>query len=369
MCAMDADTEGVPGPYDVFVCYNGEDEEDAVRIADRLEAENLLVFNAAKEIKAGERFTERVEEALKNAKSTLVIYGKRGGQGWAKLEIDLALQENRERRMPIIPVYLPNLIGEPDRGLLDAFNYIDLRQNAERGWNKLLVSIREAASVGTPVVVVLPPRRPPRSPWWRPPMTPITMAIAGAAALVLVLAVAQTRAWLWARAQQGISQQIGSMIDGGDWDGIERLAARGAVAVDPLDQRLLAEYHGEGTARAVTVLLAIARRQPKAACPRLAEVVALGGTRRDPVLTYEEVLPQLDGSPCAGRADLRDARAAAARLVGEASASAQGFAALARRFADMPPFDCAALERVRALLAVAGPRACGASPALGRVGP
>jgi len=86
---------------DVFLSYSSSDREAARRYADGLAAEGLTVWWDAA-LRAGETFDEVIENALKAAKSVVVLWSPRSVTSrWVRAEATLA-----DRRNKLVPVII-----------------------------------------------------------------------------------------------------------------------------------------------------------------------------------------------------------------------------------------------------------------------
>jgi hypothetical protein len=94
---------------DVFLSYSSADREAARRFADRLGQEGLTVWWDAA-LRAGETFDEVIENALKAAKSVIVLWSPRSVTSrWVRAEATLA-----DRRNKLVPV----IIEQCDRPII-----------------------------------------------------------------------------------------------------------------------------------------------------------------------------------------------------------------------------------------------------------
>jgi hypothetical protein len=94
---------------DVFLSYSSSDREAARRFADGLAAEGLTVWWDAA-LRAGETFDEVIENALKAAKSVIVLWSPRSVTSrWVRAEATLA-----DRRNKLVPV----IIEQCDRPII-----------------------------------------------------------------------------------------------------------------------------------------------------------------------------------------------------------------------------------------------------------
>jgi hypothetical protein len=350
--------EGDANTYDAFVCYNSEDQSEAVKIAEGLTRRSVRVFEASTSIEPGKAWLTELGSAIRSSRSALVLVGKGGGQRWAGLELSEIIVQQQKRRMRVIPVLLPGVSPDAeDPPFLFAFQHITLGPNESENLDKLLAAIQR----DTPIVIT-------KVIWWKR-IGEIAFAAArwkriGVVVVAALVVAAMVRARIRWTKQLDISKRIGTIIAARDWQRIGELAGEGPLAVSPIDERLLQDYWGQGTPEAISALMAIARHKPDAVCPLFARIVGFAPGRRYPELTYEEVASQMADSPCANQPDLVTAQASARESVTAALASPEVPDAFKNKFATYDNVDCEALARLRRLLRAPGPPACngGATP-------
>jgi hypothetical protein len=310
MSGTAADQEVQPEGYDAFICYNDEDKLEALRLKTELESEHLRAFEASSDLLPGDVWPEEIASVIGSARAALVVLGKSGGQRWAGLELTQVVKEHEKRAMRVIPVLVAGASDDPHIPLLVGFTRLDLRDHHRASFRRLLQAIRTTKPIKRPA-------------WWEKHLREIALALGAVGAVALVAATISLR------HQAKVNAAVAEQVD-----------------------RLLAHYQGEETEKGVAGLLDLARREPDAVCPALAAVVDLPARHGYPPLTVEEVLSQIAGSPCSAHGDVQRATVAARERVRAALASPASFAELQQQLG--PQFDCAALERLRRLLAVPG---------------
>lgn len=119
--------------YDVFVCYNSEDEREVTRVAKRLLAAGVRPWFDRWDAQPGRPALLTLESALDNISSAAVFVGGSGVGPWQRLEADALIRRFFQRGVPIIPVLLPSAPRPaPDLPtFIDAFTWVD---GAKRGW-------------------------------------------------------------------------------------------------------------------------------------------------------------------------------------------------------------------------------------------
>src|SRR5262245_59496990 len=92
---------------DIFISYEREDQATARKLADALEGEGWTVWWDPK-LRAGERFNDVIEKALKESKCVLVMWSKRSVESkYVKDEATYALNRNKLVPVMIEEVELP----------------------------------------------------------------------------------------------------------------------------------------------------------------------------------------------------------------------------------------------------------------------
>lgn len=95
----------------VFLSYDRNDEGAADALRTALECAGLTVFMDKKSIRIGDGWIQRLERALQECSSFVLLTGRNGMRGWLGAEVDVALDRhlsarNDERPFPIFPVLL-----------------------------------------------------------------------------------------------------------------------------------------------------------------------------------------------------------------------------------------------------------------------
>ncbi len=96
--------------FDVFLCHNSEDKPLVREIAEQLRQHGLLPWLDDWELRPGLPWQALLADQIDNIESAAVFIGSRGIGPWQDLEIRGILQEFAMRRVPIIPVILPNAL-------------------------------------------------------------------------------------------------------------------------------------------------------------------------------------------------------------------------------------------------------------------
>lgn len=114
--------------FDVFLSYNSRDKPAVREIAKALKARGIRVWLDEDELPPGKPWQEVLEEVILTANSVAVLVGASGLGPWEEPEMRAALDQAVHRKLPVIPVLLPDAPRTPDLPLfLRAFTWVDLR--------------------------------------------------------------------------------------------------------------------------------------------------------------------------------------------------------------------------------------------------
>jgi hypothetical protein len=129
--------------YDVFFSHNSKDKPAVRVIANQLRKVDILPWIDDDALVAGTSAVTALEEAMKKVKAAVVFCGADGLGPWQALERDALHLTAVERKIPIIPVILPNVVGEPDLPLLLRGPVrVDFRKPEPDPLEKLIQAIR-----------------------------------------------------------------------------------------------------------------------------------------------------------------------------------------------------------------------------------
>jgi hypothetical protein len=133
------------GRYDVFLCHNHLDKLQVKEIGNQLQARGFLPWIDERDIRLGRMFNAAIEEALRKVRCVAVFFGPTGLGPWQQMEIAGALSRAVREGLPVIPVILKGVQGEPViDGFLKEFPWIDFRRPKDSALEKLCRGIREA---------------------------------------------------------------------------------------------------------------------------------------------------------------------------------------------------------------------------------
>src|SRR5205085_410626 len=94
--------------YDVFLCYNREDEFSVKEIGKQLKGRGIVPWLDVWEVRPGTLWLREKEQRIKRIQSAAVFVGASGISPSEQLEIDALLREFLRREVPVIPVLLGN---------------------------------------------------------------------------------------------------------------------------------------------------------------------------------------------------------------------------------------------------------------------
>jgi small GTP-binding protein len=120
------------GQYDVFLSYNGADRKQVVMVAEMLKGVGIRPWLDVWDLVPGQPWQEGLEAAIKNVRSAAICVGASGHGPWQDREMRAFAEEFVRRKVPVMPVLLPQLVKSPELPVfLRAFNWVDLRELAE----------------------------------------------------------------------------------------------------------------------------------------------------------------------------------------------------------------------------------------------
>ena len=101
------------GDHDVFLCYSSPDRERVVAVAEQLKERGILPWLDVWDQRPGTRWQSGLADRLSKIRSVAVFVGPRGTRPWQAIEVETALSQFGRRRLPIIPVVLDGVRGNP----------------------------------------------------------------------------------------------------------------------------------------------------------------------------------------------------------------------------------------------------------------
>ena len=104
--------------YSCFISYSSKDEDFAQRLYADLQAKNVRCWFAPEDLKIGERFRPRIDEAIRvHDKLLLVLSESSVRSAWVEKEVETAFEkERRQDNKPVLfPIRLDDAVMETDR--------------------------------------------------------------------------------------------------------------------------------------------------------------------------------------------------------------------------------------------------------------
>ncbi len=95
----------------VFLSYSHSDQTAATKLREQLEQAGVSVFKDDASLRVGDRWLERLEDALQGCSAFVVLTGRDGVRRWVGAEVQVALirhlsPDQDEDRLPIFPILL-----------------------------------------------------------------------------------------------------------------------------------------------------------------------------------------------------------------------------------------------------------------------
>lgn len=118
------------GRFDVFLCHNSADKPAVKRVAQQLKEAGILPWLDEWELPPGQPWQPLLEKQIGNIKSAAVFVGAVGIGPWQQQELYGFLNEFAGRRLPVIPVLLPDAPSKPELPIfLRAMTWVDFRSS------------------------------------------------------------------------------------------------------------------------------------------------------------------------------------------------------------------------------------------------
>jgi tetratricopeptide (TPR) repeat protein len=135
---------GNSGECDVFLSHNSKNKPVVIKLANELKKRGLKVWLDEWELIPGRPWQEALEEIIQTTRTAAVLVGKDGMGPWEKPEMRASLSEFVDRKLPVIPVLLPEAPKKPQLPLfLRLFTWVDLRKGlTKEGLDRLEWGIR-----------------------------------------------------------------------------------------------------------------------------------------------------------------------------------------------------------------------------------
>jgi len=102
--------------FSCFISYSSQDDAFVRNLYEYLQSKKLRVWFAPEDLKIGDRFHSRIEEAIRMHDKLVLVLSKHSvTSAWVRREVDAALErEDREKRDIIFPIRVDDSIFEVD---------------------------------------------------------------------------------------------------------------------------------------------------------------------------------------------------------------------------------------------------------------
>ncbi len=129
--------------FDVFLSHNSKDKPAVIALAKKLQDNGIKVWLDAWELRPGQPWQEALEEIIETCGSAAILVGADGIGPWEDAEMRACLDEFAHRKLPVIPVLLPDCPKQPSLPLLlRQFTWVDCREGRdEDSFDRLLWGI------------------------------------------------------------------------------------------------------------------------------------------------------------------------------------------------------------------------------------
>jgi hypothetical protein len=129
--------------YDFFISYSSGDRAYVRKLAEALRGRSRSVFLDVEQLKPGEPWQEALDQAVRSARSVLVLVGKSDIGPWAQAEIAYAIRRQIEDpSFRVIAVIGPGASPEQLPPLLQTLSYIDLRKLDPKEFDRLEAAVK-----------------------------------------------------------------------------------------------------------------------------------------------------------------------------------------------------------------------------------
>jgi hypothetical protein len=128
--------------FDVFLCHNSNDRRAVIGVAKKLKAVGILPWLDIWELPPGKPWQPELERQIPKLRSAAVFVGATGVGPWQEAELEGFLDEFVNRKVPVIPVLLPDVIRVPALPFfLRRMVWVDFRATEPDPFERLLWGI------------------------------------------------------------------------------------------------------------------------------------------------------------------------------------------------------------------------------------
>jgi len=130
------------GQFDVFLCYNREDEQAVDAIYHRLREHKIRPWIDKHDLRPGDVWLDGIEALIGSVKTAAVFVGPASTGRVQDMEIRALLRRFADRSVRIIPVLLPGAGNRPNWSMfLEDFQWVDFQQNSPEPLSQMLYGI------------------------------------------------------------------------------------------------------------------------------------------------------------------------------------------------------------------------------------
>jgi uncharacterized protein YjbI with pentapeptide repeats len=103
--------------YTCFISYSTKDQQFADMLHSQLRSKNLRVWLATEDLRIGDRFRPKIDEAIRLYDKLLLVFSRNSVESpWVESEVEAAFEkERRQKRTVLFPIRLDNAVMETDR--------------------------------------------------------------------------------------------------------------------------------------------------------------------------------------------------------------------------------------------------------------
>ena len=114
--------------FDVFLSHNSKDKPAVIALAKQLQANGINVWLDAWELRPGQPWQEALEAIIETCGSAAILVGADGLGPWEDMEMRACLAQFVRRKLPVIPVLLPDCPQQPHVPLfMQGLTWVDCR--------------------------------------------------------------------------------------------------------------------------------------------------------------------------------------------------------------------------------------------------
>ncbi|WP_017298655.1 toll/interleukin-1 receptor domain-containing protein [Nodosilinea nodulosa] len=132
--------------FDVFLAHNSKDKPLIRQICEELKNRGVKLWLDEERIVPGDRFLDKIQEAISQSKTAIVCIGSEGLGRWQEIETEMLISLCIQQGVKVIPVLLPPIEALPSKPLfLQLFQFVRLEKDSE---NKRAFDLLELGITG-----------------------------------------------------------------------------------------------------------------------------------------------------------------------------------------------------------------------------